>query len=197
MPERIAGWLFDFQCRKGRLSEEQRKLYVYAYNLLISRAVVYVLLLLAGLLLGNLKEMALFLLAFIPLRQYAGGVHFEGAGNCIAASSILICLSGQYLKYYPEIPLPLFFVWIAAAFIIIVLAPVGCAYKKLVPIEQKVYKRRTRITFCIECAVLMVSYFMDCIWISKGIMLAQAVLAVSIMLGWIKENFFKHGVSKN
>lgn len=43
----------------------------------------------------------------------------------------------------------------------------------------------------------MVSYFMDCIWISKGIILAQAVLAVSIMLGWIKENFFKHGVSKN
>lgn len=193
MPERIAGWLFDFQCRKGRLSEEQRKLYVYAYNLLISRVVVYVLLLLAGLLLGNLKEMALFLLAFIPLRQYAGGVHFEGAGNCIAASSILICLSGQYLKYYHGISLPLFFMWIAAACIIIALAPVGCDNKKLVPIEQKVYKRRTRIVFCIECVAFMVSYFMNCIWISKGIILAQTVLAVSIILGWIKENLIQSG----
>lgn len=183
MPERIAGWLFDFQCRKGTLNEEQRKLYVYAYNLLISRAVVYVLLLLAGLLLGNLKEMALFLLAFIPLRQYAGGVHFEGAGNCIAASSILICLSGQYLKYYPEISLPLFLAWVAASCIIIALAPVGCANKKLAPIEQKVYKRRTRIVFCIECVALMISYFMDCIWISKGVIVAQTVLAVSIILG--------------
>lgn len=196
MPERIARWLFDFQCRKGSLAEEQRKLYVYAYSLLISRAVVYMLLLLAGVLLGNLKEMALFLLAFVPLRQYAGGVHFEEAGNCIAASSILICLSGQYLKYYSEISLPLFFVWIVAACIIITLAPVGCANKKLVPIEQKVYKRRTRIVFCIECVAFMVSYFMDCIWISKGIILAQTVLAVSIMLGWIKEIFFRHGVSK-
>lgn len=186
MLERIAEWLFDLQCRKGSLCEKQRKLYVYAYNLLISRAIVYMLLLLVGLLLGNLREMALFLVTFIPLRQYAGGMHFDGTGSCIVASSILICVSGQYLRCYPEITLPLFLVWIAAACIIIALAPIGCTNKKLAPIEQKVYKRRTRIVFCTECVVLIVSYLMDCIWSSKSIILAQVVLAVSIILGWIK-----------
>ena len=190
MPEKMARWLFELQCKQGRLGEDNRKLYVYAYNLFISRVLIYMILLLAGLLLGNLKEMAVFLLGFIPLRQYTGGIHLDGARNCIALSCILICLSGQYLKYYPQITALIFLGWIVAVCIIISLAPVGCSNKKLDFIEKRIYKRRSRIVLGIECVMFFISYIMEYIWISKGIILVQIALAVSLILGWIK-NFFE------
>lgn len=189
MLEKIAGCLFDIQCRRGILEEDKRKLYVYAYNLLLSRVSVYVVLVAAGILLGNLKEMAVFLAAFIPLRQYAGGLHLKKAGSCIVASGILVCVSGQYLKYYPDITGTTIAIWIVAVCILLTLAPVDCANKRLDLTERKVYKRRLCILFCVECIFLVIVFLMGFKWISKEIMLAQTILAVSLILGRIK-NFF-------
>lgn len=196
MLEKIAGCLFDIQCRRGILEEDKRKLYVYAYNLLLSRISVYVVLVAAGILLDNLKEMAVFLLAFIPLRQYAGGLHLKKAGSCIAASGILICVSGQYLKYYPDITGITIAIWIVAVCILLMLAPVDCANKRLDLTERKVYKRRLRILFCVECIFLVTVFLMGFKWISKEIMLAQTILTVSLILGWIKEIFFDIRLAK-
>lgn len=190
MPERLAKRLFDFQCKKGMLDESKRRLYEYAYGMLISRIFVYIIIALVGILLGNLKEMVVFLFAFIPLRQYAGGIHMEKAERCIVASGVLVCAAGQYIHYYPIVTRPILLVWIAAVCIIFKLSPVGCRNKKLDLIEQKVYRKRSRIILGTECMLTVFVLFMSYGWIFKGVILAQIVLSVSLVLGWIKENFF-------
>ena len=77
MIEKVAKQLFDTQCRCGMLDEKERNLYEYAYNLLICRVIVYLLIVVLGICLGSLKEIIVFLLAFIPLRQYARGLHLD------------------------------------------------------------------------------------------------------------------------
>lgn len=189
MPEKMAKQLFDFQCKCGVLNEEERRLYEYAYNLLICRAIVYLMIAVSGIWLGNLKEIIVFLLAFSPLRQYTGGMHLEKAERCIAASGILVCIAGQYLRYFPVFNKAAFLMWMAAIGIILVMAPIGCRNKKLDLIEYRVYRKRSRVLLGIECVFIVSAIIVGCTWISKGIVLAQAVLSVSLVLGWIKENF--------
>lgn len=190
MPEKIAERLFNYQCKQGMLDDKERRLYVYAYNLLFCRAIVYLLILVVGIWLGSLKEMIVFLLAFAPLRQYAGGIHLEKAERCIAASGILVCISGQYLKYFPAPVVSTFILWIVSTGLILLIAPVGCNNKKLDSIERRVYRKRSWVLLGIECLLILVALSIDYLWVSKGIMLAQIILSISLVLGRLKENFF-------
>ncbi|KAI4447672.1 Accessory gene regulator protein B [Eubacterium plexicaudatum ASF492] len=175
--------------QKGMLDDKEHRLYVYAYNLLICRTIVYLLIVVFGICMGSLKEMIVFLLAFVPLRQYAGGIHLEKAEKCIVASGILICISGQYLKYFPIPTVSTFLWWIVSVGVISMIAPVECSNKKLESVERKVYKKRSWVLLGIESLSILITLLMDYLWISKSIMVSQVIISMSLILGILKENF--------
>ena len=94
MWKKMAGRLFELQSRNGILEEKDRRLYEYAYGVLLGRVVIYLIIVILGIITGNWMEMIVFLLPFTVLRQYAGGIHLEKAGGCMAVSGIL-CPSMQ------------------------------------------------------------------------------------------------------
>ena len=94
MWKKMAGRLFELQSRNGILEEKDRRLYEYAYGVLLGRVVIYLIIVILGIITGNWMEMIVFLLPFTVLRQYAGGIHLEKAGGCMAVSGILVLLSG-------------------------------------------------------------------------------------------------------
>ena len=93
----MAGRLFELQSRNGILEEKDRRLYEYAYGVLLGRVVIYLIIVILGIITGNWMEMIVFLLPFTVLRQYAGGIHLEKAGGCMAVSGILVLLCSLYL----------------------------------------------------------------------------------------------------
>lgn len=190
MSKKIAHRLFEFQYKHGMIDLGKRRLYEYAYSLLICRLTVYALLAVSGALCGNLKEMAVFLLAFIPLRQYAGGLHLGKEERCIALSGILVCIMGEYLKFFPKLNIFLLSIWLGSLCMILRLAPVGCQNKKLDAIEKKIYKKRTWQFLGTECFLFAVAFMSGYIWISKCIICAQIMIALSLLLGVIKDIFF-------
>ena len=97
MWKKMAGRLFELQSRNGILEEKDRRLYEYAYGVLLGRVAIYLIIVILGIVTGNWLEMLVFLLPFTVLRQYAGGIHLEKAGSCMVVSSILVLLCGQYL----------------------------------------------------------------------------------------------------
>ena len=97
MWKKTTGWLFEVQNRNGILEEKDRRLYEYAYGVLLGRVAIYLIIVILGIVTGNWLEMLVFLLPFTVLRQYAGGIHLEKAGSCMVVSSILVLLCGQYL----------------------------------------------------------------------------------------------------
>ena len=187
MAKKIASQLFAFQCKHDILDEKDRRLYEYAYNLLFCRVSVYLLIVIVGIWQENLKQSFVFLLAFIALRQYAGGIHLKKEEVCIVASGTMVCMVGQYLKYQPLPSYSTIVIWMVADILIFLLTPIGCSNKKLDPIEHKVYGRRSRIILTVECLMVVYMLYAGCLWLAKGIMVAQIILAMSLLSECMKE----------
>ena len=178
MWKKMAGRLFELQSRNGILEEKDRRLYEYAYGVLLGRVVIYLIIVILGIITGNWMEMIVFLLPFTVLRQYAGGIHLEKAGGCMAVSGILVLLCSLYLASAP-------------VGVIFIMAPVDASSKKLDAKEKKVYGMRARVILVIECAIAGVFSVIGYSLIVNGIMVAHIVLASGLILGWTKIFFDK------
>ena len=133
MWKKTTGWLFEVQKRNGILEEKDRRLYEYAYGVLLGRVAIYLITVILGIATGNWLEMLVFLLPFTVLRQYAGGIHLEKAGSCMIVSSILVLLCSQYLASDLIVTWQMRIIWLVAVGFIFAMAPVdgidilGCA----------------------------------------------------------------------
>lgn len=189
MWKKMAGRLFELQSRNGILEEKDRRLYEYAYGVLLGRVVIYLIIVILGIITGNWMEMIVFLLPFTVLRQYAGGIHLEKAGGCMAVSGILVLLCSLYLASAPAVIWQMRIIWFVAVGVIFIMAPVDASSKKLDAKEKKVYGMRARVILVIECVIAGVFSVIGYSLIVNGIMVAHIVLASGLILGWIK-NFF-------
>lgn len=189
MLKKVAGRLFDLQCQRGILSDKERSLYEYAYVLLLSRIIIYSIILVFGIVTGTCQEILSFLLPFTILRQYTGGIHLEKSANCMIVSSIIVIGCGQYLATSPGMTVISVIVWTIAVVIIWVFVPVDTPNKKLDSVEKKVYGRRARIVLILEFFVACVLLFNRYILVAEGIAAAHIILADSLVLGMI-QNFF-------
>ena len=191
MWKKMAGRLFELQSRNGILEEKDRRLYEYAYGVLLGRVVIYLIIVILGIITGNWMEMIVFLLPFTVLRQYAGGIHLEKAGGCMAVSGILVLLCSLYLASAPAVIWQMRIIWFVAVGVIFLMAPVDASSKKLDAKEKKVYGMRARVILVIECAIAGVFSVTGYSLIVKGLMVAHIVLASGLILGWIKIFFDK------
>lgn len=189
MWKKMAGRLFELQSRNGILEEKDRRLYEYAYGVLLGRVVIYLIIVILGIITGNWMEMIVFLLPFTVLRQYAGGIHLEKAGGCMAVSGILVLLCSLYLASAPAVIWQMRIIWFVAVGVIFIMAPVDASSKQLDAKEKKVYGMRARVILVIECTIAGVFSVIGYSLIVNGIMVAHIVLASGLILGWIK-NFF-------
>lgn len=53
MWKKTTGWLFEVQNRNGILEEKDRRLYEYAYGLLLGRVAIYLIIVILGIVTGN------------------------------------------------------------------------------------------------------------------------------------------------
>ena len=115
----------------GFLVVKDRRLYEYAYGVLLGRVAIYLITVILGIATGNWLEMLVFLLPFTVLRQYAGGIHLEKAGSCMIVSSILVLLCSQYLASDLNVTWQMRIIWLVAVGFIFAMAPVDASSKKL------------------------------------------------------------------
>ena len=112
-----------------------------------------------GLIMENVLGVFLFLLFFIPLRIFAGGLHLPSIWMCAIASSLLIVVIAVILNNTEG-------VWIygricsaillAGAFVIILLAPVDTANKRLFKVEKVRYKIISIAITIVEVAIFFI-----------------------------------------
>ena len=191
MRKRIIDWFFTLQSQRGILGEKERRFYTYAYGLLLNKIAIYAIIAIVGTTTGNWIEMFSFLLPFTVLRQYAGGIHLEKAGGCMAVSGILVLLCSLYLASAPAVIWQMRIIWFVAVGVIFIMAPVDASSKKLDAKEKKVYGMRARVILVIECAIAGVFSVIGYSLIVNGIMVAHIVLASGLILGWTKIFFDK------
>ena len=190
MRKRIIDWIFTLQSQRGILGEKERRLYTYAYGLLLNKIAIYAIIAIVGTITGNWIGMFSFLLPFTILRQYAGGIHLEKPMNCIIFSGFLVFGCGQYLAVASDIGKILCALWVAAILLIFVLAPIDTKGKKLDKTAKKIYGRRARGVLVIEVMIAICFWVCGFIVVTKGIAIAHIILMVSLITG--KANFFDY-----
>lgn len=195
MRKRIIDWFFTLQSQRGILGEKERKLYTYAYGLLLNKIAIYAIIVIVGTITGNWIEMISFLLPFTILRQYAGGIHLKKAISCICVSSFLVFICGKYLAIDSRMDIIFWLIWFIAIVIIFLSSPVDTGSKRLGKVEKRVYGKRARIVLVIEFMLGFCFYALGIAVVAKGIAVAHIILASSLTLGTVKN--FLYQVSEN
>lgn len=186
MRKRVIEWFFTLQSKRGILGEKERRLYTYAYGILLNKIAIYAIIAIIGMITGNWIEMFSFLLPFTILRQYAGGIHLEKPASCIIFSGFLVFSCGQYLAVTSDIGKIFCVLWFVAILFIFVLAPIDTKGKKLDKTAKKIYGRRARVILVIEVMIAICFWVCGFIVVIQGIAIAHIILMVSLITGKVK-----------
>lgn len=135
----------------GAIRNEDRDIYEYGLEILISSAANALIVLIAGLLLGKLPETILFMLFFAVLRGAAGGYHADTHAACILIMAAAYGAAMAALMFLPASVLP----WVAlcaagtSAAAVLAFAPASHENK---PITGKELLKFRKLSICISFA---------------------------------------------
>lgn len=144
----------------SNISSEEKEVVLYGLKRLAMFVASIIATILIGSVTGELKGVMLFLIMFIPLRIFAGGLHMQKLWMCGTASSsliILVALSIKYLEPEKKNISELLILCLVSAITIMVLAPVDTKSKRLFSHEKRKFKIISVIIVIAEIAVIFLS----------------------------------------
>jgi accessory gene regulator B len=149
-----------FSITSNKFDEKYYEVYKYGIEILLSTVIDVVLIVFFGTLFGNTLNGLLYLIVFIPLRQFTGGFHAKTHLRCTLCSiSVfsLICFINVFL--FPYINIIALEVFILLGFIVIVIyAPVINVNKILTEKKAKINKKRSIILYWIICLFALIIF---------------------------------------
>lgn len=164
----------DRLCRQDIIEDTDKELYVYGFNMLLTVSLNIISTIIIGLLFGMVFESIAFLVAYIPLRSYAGGYHARTPLRCYIISLLLIVLILLTLRLIRESVLALFVLSTIGTIICVTMSPVEDVNKPLDEAEIKVYRKKAMIILAAEIIILIISIF--------ALMKLAAVISTSLAL---------------
>lgn len=133
-----------------------------------------------GVIMGEFWQSVLFMIAYAPLRSFAGGYHAKTSILCYVYS-ILMMITVLF-----AIKLPLFndficiIAFLVSCVIIAILSPVEDSNKPLDYVEIKVYRKRTLVIISIESMFFIISYFFN--WKNVVICITYVFMVMAFIL---------------
>lgn len=165
-------------------SDNERVVYAYSIEVLLSLLLNLIILSVAAYILNKKWELLIFIIFFSGLRSFAGGYHAKTHAECILVSLSMFVVSamcGTYFKQYGEIILVLGVIF--SVFMVFRLAPSESGNKPLSKNERKKYERISRILVIILSIFAVTLYFLRAgtnnIYITASV--AMAVESASLL----------------
>lgn len=183
----LAKRIVDWQIQSKYLSNEERELYEYAYEVLINQVINILAAILIAVIMHALVPVLTFLVCYIPLRSYCGGYHAKTNIGCTCISVFTIyfvCLLEKTIAEKVE-TCWLIIGFLIAGLIICILAPVQDNNKPLEYAEWIHYRKRSRSIWLME--FIIGSILEICFHnITFVIVLSQLILSIMLWIGLIK-----------
>lgn len=132
----------DDLVRSSVVKAEDAEIYIYGINQILVSILNISSALIIGMIFGVFLEVAVFMVAYIPLRTFAGGYHAKTPLRCYMLSVIMLTVVSLGLKYLSLTEWVYYAVDVLAIIIICIFSPVEDKNKPLDEIECKVYKKR-------------------------------------------------------
>lgn len=183
MIEKIQNILLTTFMRYNLMHSEESDIYKFGIECLILKVMHYASYFMLSIILGCFAEFLVFILTYLVLRKYAGGIHADTRSGCLIISNIIfgaVMIIGRNIGNSN-----LMFVTIISVIIIIICAPVSNPNRKLTIHENKKFK----IVAISICAIEIITlYFIKSLEYCKWIQLGIIICACSVFLGKIKYN---------
>lgn len=138
--ERILNYLLTGQVIEN--TADDKEYYQYGIEIIVSSVISIILIMLIGVLTKNIVESVIFLICFIPLRQFTGGFHADtylkcNTSFCIVFLSVLLLYHATAKYLHTSISILIALVCVS---VIIVLCPVEHINKPIPDNRKKYYK---------------------------------------------------------
>ena len=186
----ICNRLADFLCKKEIIPQDEKEIYVYGYEMILTTILGAVLVFVTALLSCRLIEAFCFFVVFVLTRQYCGGYHAQTRIICsvvfmLCYISVLLFSAAIGNDFSWAVHLVIFGAYFAA---ILLYAPVENVNKPLTETDIQVNRRKSVIislVWFIAASALLPFYPL----LSAVIDLTLAVIAVLIIFEvlWRKE----------
>jgi len=165
---------------------EDTALYIYGFHQGFLLLLNILTLCLIGYILGMMKESMAFLLAYIPLRSYAGGFHAKTSLRCYLLSAIvmpcvLLLIKLPFWEFHSAAA-----VMSAAMLAVVILSPVDSADRRFNTVEKRVFRRRSLIALSILAALSLIFINIGQTNLSICIIMAVTLSALMLIAGKIK-----------
>lgn len=168
------------------LKKEDSELYEYSLKIFLQSIISILATTIIGIIFGMFKEYICFILIFIVLRKFTGGLHAKKYIYCLLSSIILTIVSLSAIKLLQNNDYKSVFTFftITFLFIIIILSPIESENKPLTSKEKKIYKFIVCVISLIIqlCEVILIKRHPDITYslgtgiIAVGIFVALALL---------------------
>ncbi len=185
----ITGWLI----RHSAITEEDRSLYEYAICSLILTISPLIIVITGGCIMALVKESILFILPFMVIRKYSGGLHLKHAWACLLSSCIVLCLCIYVTARIPCNGI-VSLLMLAAVISLGIFSPVDSENRQLDSQEKKKYKKITiwiaMAFFSIYVLLLLLRLDYYAKWIAAGLILpaiSQIPVALKRISGKYRE----------
>lgn len=185
-----------FMLKNKVINIEDRDIYIYGFEIILSTLIVTGTLLTLGIILNKILLTLVFMFIFIILRIYTGGYHSEKFKSCFVIS-IAIYLSELLLNDLVADNLKLkvgIILILIASSIIYRLSPVEHKNNPLSFEDKKKYKKISRVITLLILVLTLIGFYINDVLINFCFISSLTVTAVSILL---VIPFLKRGVLKN
>lgn len=186
---RISKTLTQTLVELNTIKEEEREIYRYG----IQQGLIIILNLITIMAIGALFRMLwqaiVFIIAFIPLRIYAGGYHAKTYIHCYVFSIILMSTMLLVMRCSELSNLTCGLLSVISSLFIIILSPVEDSNKPLDARERQVYRKRIYWITILELFCAVLSWLLHCYSLLKCMSFTLVVMCFILILGLIKNKY--------
>ena len=196
MFHRATGKIVEQLTISGIIQSEKKELYRYGINQLLNNMFSLLTFFIIGILLKGVIYALIFLMAYFPLRVYAGGFHESTAFRCWILSSGLLVLVLLTVNYAPIPPILYDLFACLSIAVIIIMMPIEDANKPLDEKEIQVYKKRGVIVLILEILIFILFRYFQLDRVAESLAMAWISLSILLLLGNIKNKKNKEDVNE-
>lgn len=182
----LSGKIAESLTNSGIITTEDKELYEYGLHHGLLMIINLLTTVVIGLLFKMVWQSFVFMIAYIPLRTYAGGYHAKTQFRCYLLSIVIMLAALFGIKQIPWTGSIGIGLTLCAIGIILYFSPVEDKNKPLSSMEVKVYGKRARIILFLEIIILLIMMILKQQQVAYCIAAEFVALSIMLIFGALK-----------
>lgn len=184
--EKLAHLLTGYIIRKGMADESQSETYDYGFLIALEALLSIVISAVIAIQMGMILECILFFVVFIPIRVYAGGLHFNKYLLCLICSVLTLLMVLAIVKYTDLDGGYSMIISGIMLMLIIKLSPVDNVNRDVDETEQSYFKKKLTVFIVLDAAGVVILYLCSMEKLLFLFALTLSLIVVTMILGKAK-----------